>query len=105
MVIGIATMAGFAFMCLALVPVNKIKKMQQQAQRAKMQQADRRAKLVEETFSAMKVVKYYGWEAPQLHRLQGARQRELIALRRFKVRHNLQHHGEQFHVCSQFETR
>eukprot|EP01052_Picozoa_sp_SAG31_P013979 SAG31_NODE_854_length_11497_cov_8.245043_8_plen_1259_part_00 len=90
MVIGIATVAGFAFMCLALVPVNCIKKLQQQAQRAKMQQADRRAKLVEETFSAMKVVKYYGWEGPQLHRLQGARQKELMALRRFKVRHNLQ---------------
>ena len=49
-IIGPATLAGFAFMCAALVPVNAIKTQQQRAQRAKMGRADGRAKLVEETF-------------------------------------------------------
>lgn len=65
-IIGPATFAGFTFMCFGLVPVNKIKAAQQHWQRNKMLRTDRRTRLVEETFAAMKVIKYYGWEAAQL---------------------------------------
>ena len=68
-----------------LIPVNKIKKAQQRWQRAKMQRTDHRTRLVEETFAAMKVIKYYGWEQAQLARLEGARNNELEALQKFKM--------------------
>eukprot|EP01043_Picozoa_sp_COSAG02_P065565 COSAG02_NODE_9935_length_2070_cov_5.467275_1_plen_623_part_10 len=84
-IIGPATFAGFAFMCFGLIPVNKIKSAQQHWQRNKMLCTDRRTRLVEETFSAMKVIKYYGWEAAQLGRLEDARNDELQALKKFKM--------------------
>ena len=84
-IIGPATFVGFGFMCVAIVPVNKIKNEQQRWQRAKMERTDARARLVEETFSAMKVIKYHGWEAAQLRNLEQARGHELTALRRFKM--------------------
>ena len=85
LIVGPATFAGFGFMCFGFIPVNKIKAAQQRWQRSKMQRTDRRTRLVEETFAAMKVIKYYGWERAQLGRLEDARNDELQALRKFKM--------------------
>jgi len=75
--LGPSALAGYAFFVLA-TPVQTwvMKKMFSYRQKS-MRWTDKRAKLLQELLSGMRVIKFFAWEIPFLNRLADIRRREL----------------------------
>ncbi|KAI9447656.1 ABC transporter [Lactarius indigo] len=79
--LGPSALAGF-IVFLILVPIQgKIMKFLSRIRRKTMKWTDKRAKLLQELFGGMKLIKFFAWEAPFLRRIAGYRKREISYVR------------------------
>jgi ATP-binding cassette, subfamily C (CFTR/MRP), member 1 len=62
--VGVAALAGIAFLCVTIPLQGFISFKQMGIQREQMRRTDARIKLVNEILQGMKIVKYYAWEVP-----------------------------------------
>lgn len=80
--LGIATLAGTAFMIL-LVPFNAwITSMWRKTQADLMKKKDNRSKLINEVLCGIKVIKLYGWEDSFTHQIRDIRAEESAQLKK-----------------------
>ena len=79
--LGIATLAGIAVM-LTLIPLNAyVTKFTRRCQIQVMKEKDKRAKMLNEVFAGIKVLKLYGWEPSFISKMKGIRAVEMKCLR------------------------
>ena len=79
--LGIATLAGVAVM-LTLIPLNAyVTKFTRRCQIQMMEEKDKRAKMLNEVFAGIKVLKLYGWEPSFISRMKNIRAVEMKFLR------------------------
>ncbi|XP_056144596.1 multidrug resistance-associated protein 1-like [Lampris incognitus] len=83
--LGPSALAGIATVIL-IFPLNGfIAKMRSKLQEVQMMFMDGRIKLMNEILNGIKILKFYGWEPVFLSRIQGLRERELLALKKSQI--------------------
>ncbi|KAG5177321.1 P-loop containing nucleoside triphosphate hydrolase protein [Tribonema minus] len=81
--VGVAALAGLAFLVVMMPLQATIAIHQMGVQRGQMKRTDARLRLVNEVLQGIKIVKYYAWEAPFAERLTALREVELQSIKRF----------------------
>ncbi len=75
--LGPSALAGYSFFVLCTPLQTKVMKRLMGLRRQSMQWTDKRAKLLQELLSGMKIIKYFAWEIPYLKRIAEFRSKEI----------------------------
>ena len=75
--LGPSAVAGFAIFFILTPLQGKVMKALFNIRRKSMVWTDKRAKLLQELLSGMKLIKFFAWEGPFLKRISGYRKNEM----------------------------
>jgi len=84
-VVGWATLAGLAVMLLQIPLLGIVSRRSKMAQRTLMKAKDERIKVTNEVFSAIRLLKMYGWEDSFQNRIDTNREAELKQLKKYQI--------------------
>ncbi|KAF8332583.1 P-loop containing nucleoside triphosphate hydrolase protein [Cantharellus anzutake] len=83
--LGVSSLAGFGFFILATPIQTLVMKKLLVLRKASMRWTDKRAKLLQELLSTMRVIKFFAWEIPFLERINEYRTNELRYIRNLLI--------------------